>query len=452
MAHSDLSGHVLIISHDRVGAQMAGPGIRYYHLARVLAREFPVVLAVPAGSRLEASEDFSVIAYQSGQDPALEAAIRGARAVLVPGVWLSQAPSLLESGVPLIIDGYDPFLAEMLFLRPGEAEAQQARLTRAYLAGDFFICASERQRDWWLGVLEATGRINLYTYGEDASLRRLIDVVPFGFPETLPRHTRSVVKDVWPGVGGADRVILWGGGLWPWLDPLTAIRAVAKVWEARQDVRLIFPGTRHPNPVMAGLPTHAEAARALATQLGLLDKAIFFGDWVPYDDWPNVLIESDLALTLHYEDTLETRLAFRSRVLDYIWAGLPIVATQGDATSELIARHELGIVVKGEDAAAVAAALLRLLDLPREVFQQRCEAVRHALTWEQAARPLVEFCRQPRRAPDKLALGQRLGSPFYKNEVMRLQERVNLFEQMKFVRLVRWLHPYQQRLARLVGR
>jgi hypothetical protein len=172
---------------------------------------------------------------------------------------------------------------------------------------------------------------------------------------------------------------------------------------------------------------------------------------VPYDDWPNVLIESDLAVTLHYEDTLETRLAFRSRVLDYIWAGLPIVTTQGDATSELIARHELGIVVKGEDADAVAAALLRLLDLPREVFQQRCEAVRHALTWEQAARPLVEFCRQPRRAPDKLALGPRLGNPFYVSELMRLQERINLFEQMKFVRLARWLHPYRQRLQALVG-
>ncbi len=41
---------LLILSHDVVGSQMAGPGIRYYHLARVLARELPVTLAVPGHS------------------------------------------------------------------------------------------------------------------------------------------------------------------------------------------------------------------------------------------------------------------------------------------------------------------------------------------------------------------------------------------------------------------
>ncbi|MDQ7029881.1 MAG: hypothetical protein Q9O62_08955 [Ardenticatenia bacterium] len=60
------------------------------------------------------------------------------------------------------------------------------QLQQQSLLGDFFICASERQRDWWLGLLEASGRINPYTFGEDPSLRRLIDVVPFGLPEGPP--------------------------------------------------------------------------------------------------------------------------------------------------------------------------------------------------------------------------------------------------------------------------
>ena len=450
-AQFDRQAPVLIICHELVGAQMAGPGIRYYHLAHVLAQEFPVTLAVPAGSSLGPRGEFSVLTYHSGHDTALEEAIRRARAVLVPAVWLGLAPSLLETGVPLIIDGYDPFMAETFYLQPGDAADIQSALTRAYLAGDFFICASERQRDWWLGLLEAHGRINRHTLGEDASLRRLIDVVPFGLPETPPHHTRSVVKGVWPGVGENDQVILWGGGLWPWLDPLTAIRAVAKVWETRQDVRLIFPGTRHPNPAMAGIPTHTEAARALASRLELLDRGVFFGDWVPYEDWPNVLLESDIALTLHYEDTLETRLAFRSRVLDYVWAGLPMVITRGDATSALIAEHGLGMVVNGEAVEAVAAALLHLLNTPRAIFSQRCETVRGSLTWGRAACPLIEFCRQPRRAPDKIALGEQLGNPFYVNEVTHLQEKVKFYEQMRLIRLVRWLHPYRQRLKALIN-
>jgi glycosyltransferase involved in cell wall biosynthesis len=217
-------------------------------------------------------------------------------------------------------------------------------------------------------------------------------------------------------------------------------------------VQLIFPGTRHPNPAMANVPTHLEAARALAQQLGLLERGVFFGDWVPYEDWPNVLLESDVALTLHAEDTLETRLAFRSRVLDYIWAGLPIVATRGDAVSELITAHDLGIVVKGGDVEATAGAILTLLDTPREVFQQRRDGLRQLLTWERAARPLVDFCRHPWRAPDREALGDRLGNPFYASEAARLRAQLHEYEQMRFVRLARWLHPYRQRLRKWLKR
>ena len=52
---------------------------------------------------------------------------------------------------------------------------------RAALAsGDAFVCASERQRDLWLGALLALGRIDPDAYAADPSLRSLIDVVPFG--------------------------------------------------------------------------------------------------------------------------------------------------------------------------------------------------------------------------------------------------------------------------------
>jgi len=238
-------GNVLIISHDIVGEQMAGPGIRYFHLARVLAREFPVTLAVPEGSAI--SGDFSVIVYSSGNDKHLVQAVGNARVVVVPAVHAIQIPALWNAQSPVVIDGYDPFVAETLYLG-GDVSTLWCVLTKAYLLGDFFICASERQRDWWLGLLEAHGRINPYTFGEDPSLRKLVDIVPFGLPEEPPRATRPVIKGVWPGIGPEDKVLLWGGGLWPWLDPLTAIRAVARVWQQRQDVRLIFPGTRHSNP------------------------------------------------------------------------------------------------------------------------------------------------------------------------------------------------------------
>ncbi len=394
------SRRVLVVSHEVVGAHMAGPGIRYMQLANVIAREFEVTLAAPLGSAASAAKSCELLIYVTDDDEQLQRVARESRVVVVPAVWLARMQWLADLAVPLVIDGYDPVISEMLAMG-AETRQMNEQLQAAYRTGDFFMCASERQRDWWLGLLEASGRINAQTYAEDVSLRRLIDVVPFGLPDAPPHHTRDVIKGVWRGIAPTDRVLLWGGGLWQWLDPLTAIRAVARanVTTDRGDLRLIFPGTKHPNPAMAQAPTHTESARALARELGVLDRVVFFGDWIAYDDWQNVLCESDLALTLHH-DTLETRLAFRSRVLDYVWAGLPIIATRGDATSEIVERFQLGEVVNATDVEGVCSAILRLLDAPRARWHERFAAARAQLTWERVAQPLIAFCRQPRLAPD----------------------------------------------------
>jgi glycosyltransferase involved in cell wall biosynthesis len=442
---------VLVISHDIIGAQMAGPGIRYYHLARALSREFMVILAVP--NEIEPSLDtgrLHLAQYDRRVWDSVEPLASQAQVIIINSVLAGEFPQLTDLNVPLAIDAYDPILAEWLTAtqtRPAEQEAgwaaQMQHLTRQYLSGDFYICASERQRDWLLGLLEANGRVNPWTIQEDPSLRSLVDVVPYGLPDQPPEHTKATIRGVWPGISSQDKVILWGGGLWPWLDPLTAVRALAKARQTRQDLRLIFPGSRHPNPGMAQMPTYVENARRLATELDLLGNAVFIGDWIPYRDWPNVLIESDVAISLHYEDTLETRWAFRTRVLDYIWAGVPIIATQGDATSEFINKYDLGTLVPEKDPDRVAEAILRTLSTPRDSFQSNFERVRRLLSWERVSKPLIEFCRSPHLAPDKAVLAENLGNPYYSYNINRLKKEnielrtlVEAFENRRIVRLL----------------
>jgi glycosyltransferase involved in cell wall biosynthesis len=429
---------LLIISHDVVGANMAGPGIRYYHLARVLAQHAPTTLMAPEQpgasqaqpNQLQPNRDehppaFALATYRRRQWQSIAAAAAQADVCIFPSDIADEFPQLASSPACLVVDGYDPLMAEWLALSAAAAEedrraAWQARmlsLGRQHQMGDFYLCASERQRDWWLGLLEAAGRINPRTFDADPSLRSLVDVVPYGLPGAPLPAPQAAIKGVWPGIAADDRLLLWGGGLWPWLDPLTAIRAVAALRPRYPQLKLVFPGTRHPNPAMAAMPNQVEAARTLAAELGVLEDGVYFGDWLPYALWPHVLQECDVALTLHF-DTVETRLAFRSRVLEYIWAGLPIVATGGDATSDLIAAHNLGAVVPEGDVQAVAAAIDRLLAEPRQQRAAQFAAARAELAWERAAAPLVRYCLAPRRAPDRQP-----GAPYYDPVAALRQER-----------------------------
>ncbi|RME61393.1 MAG: glycosyl transferase, partial [Caldilineae bacterium] len=262
----------MLISHDTVGPTMAGPGIRYYHLARVLGRRFELRLAGPEPApqaQFAQEEPFSLFTYQRGVWPSIEEAARWAEVIILPSDTAADFPQLRGVDAALVIDGYDPLMAEWLALH-GSMDVttggehwryRMQALHHQFEMGDFFICASERQRDWWLGLLEAHGRLNPWNFAADPSFRRLLDVVAYGLPDGEPKHTRPVIKGVWPGIGPDDRLVLWGGGLWLWLDPLTAIRAVARIWQQRQDVRLVFPGTRHPNPMLAEIGSHNQAAK-----------------------------------------------------------------------------------------------------------------------------------------------------------------------------------------------
>ncbi|MFW8744926.1 hypothetical protein ACOI9R_32825, partial [Mesorhizobium japonicum] len=64
----------------------------------------------------------------------------------------------------------------------------------------------------------------------------------------------------------------------------------------------------------------------------------------------------DAGVSTHREQ-LETTLSFRTRMLDYLWAGLPMVVTEGDHFADLVDADGLGAVVPAGDVAALASAI-----------------------------------------------------------------------------------------------
>jgi hypothetical protein len=160
-------------------------------------------------------------------------------------------------------------------------------------------------------------------------------------------------------------------------------------------------GLKHPNP---GVPDMRIAweLKHLADELGLTGSHVFFNEgWVPYAERADYLLDADLGVSTHFHH-VETAFSFRTRILDYLWTSLPIVATDGDTFGALITRHGLGATVPAEDVDALERALETYLYDDDQAASARAHVqdFAHQYAWSTVLRPLVEFCRLPRRAAD----------------------------------------------------
>jgi glycosyltransferase involved in cell wall biosynthesis len=397
---------ILLVANNPIGSKMDGPGVRYYNFARELANRADVTFVVPSTPDVELDFAEVLVAPQVSYRSFLDVA-RRSDAVIAQQLSARTMRALAGGNAKVVYDLYDPLLIETLPLLAGWPDRKQRNLTHrnvmqqqllALSTGDAFLCASDRQRDLWLGLLTALGRVDIDTYAADPTLRGLIDVVPFGLSAEPPKPTRRVLKGVVPGIKESDSVLLWGGGIWDWFDPLTVIRAVARVAETRDDVKLFFLGTQ-PNSATAAMSMPARAIDA-ARELGVEGETVFFNDgWVDYEDRANYLLEADIGVSAH-TDSAETRFAYRTRLLDYFWAGLPTLTTSGDVLGDLVGERKLGRALPAGDIDGWAAAITELLDdqQERDAIAANLEPVRHELAWPRLAARVAEIAAAPRVA------------------------------------------------------
>ncbi|HEX2118535.1 MAG TPA: glycosyltransferase, partial [Acidimicrobiales bacterium] len=319
---------IVIATQETLSARMAGPAIRAWAMAEALSTEHDVEL-VTTGTCTITHPRFTCRSVGLADMRGLE---RWCDILVFQGLILSTFRWLVDSDKILIADVYNPFHLEQLEQAKDQGAEGRARtvsdcttaLNDQLSRGDFFLCASDKQRDFWLGQLSAVGRLNPKNYDADETMESLIAVAPFGVPDEPPIHTRNALKGVVQGIGADDKVILWGGGIYNWFDPITLLHAVDRLRQRRPDVRLFFLGLKHPNPDVPQMRM-AVAARSLSDALGLTDKHVFFNEgWVAYEDRQNYLLEADIGVSTHLHH-VETAFSFRTRILDYLWAGLPIV-------------------------------------------------------------------------------------------------------------------------------
>lgn len=400
----------LLICNDTIGKQMAGPAIRCVEMALALAPHYDVTLLAPSiGAR-----SFAEFALLEATKEVVQACATRADFVLIQGDALSHYPFLKKIEGVLIADLYCPIPLEYHQSSSGVSgdirmttTAHNSRVLSDQLCfADYFLCASEKQRDFWLGALALTGRINGLRWPEasHANIDELIAVVPFGMPGYAPEKNGAGLRERF-NIPKEDFVAIWGGGVYQWFDPLTIIRAIHRLTSEGQRVHLVFMGVKHPNP---GIHQHDMCGEAikLAEELGLTDRFVHFNfGWTDYDHRQNYFLEADVGVSAHF-DNPETRFSFRTRMLDYLWCGLPIIATKGDVFGQNVAERQLGVAVDFEDVEGWVAALSRLkVDMP---FRQACKAnvadFAGQLTWPSIMEGFMRKMEAVSPAPDRKAV------------------------------------------------
>jgi glycosyltransferase involved in cell wall biosynthesis len=389
---------VALLSSEPIRSLMAGIGIRYLEFARRLpAHGVDVVLVSPAAPEETAAlgglGGVEIRRFERGR----LAAILGDCDAAVTQGQLANDLVLEMPGLPVAIDLYDPWLienfayVETLGLDPYRNDHATWALQMS--RGDFFLCSSEEQRTFYLGFLAALGRVNPERIQGDPDLATLLAPVPFGVPDELPPH-RPVLP---PRAAGEQRLLF--GGLYDWYDPWTLLDALAAL--DRPWTLLLI---RNPNPESTPQRLFA-AVEARCRSLGWWGSRVQVHDWVPAERRYDLLRDVDLLVAPH-RPSLETRLSLRTRFLDALAAGCPVVTSEGGAMSRLLADHRAGWIAPAGDAPALARTLAAALDAPAS----RREGARELLAafrWDRVLEPLVRFCRYPWRDETKERFAQR---------------------------------------------
>ena len=359
---------VLLTTEPIDGARIAGLQVRVLEMARALARAgHDVVTAMPDEAGAVGPVDVWIT------HPRLVAALDG-----------------IVAARARVVDGYESpfgsFLAHATALLPriGERAARDYRATMtamlaAVASADRVLCANETQRVSYLTILSMLGRIGPHAPETDVVL-----CVSSGASPDPPARPRDDTPHA--------PVVLWCGGCYPWFDVETYLAALPAIAAAVPDVRFRFAGLDGV-AVDRELPLAGRIRAVVAASSDLAARSEMV-PWLPYAERGRLYAEADVGVCT-YGDHLETRLSMRTRVIDMVWGGLPLVVSAGDEMSRVVETEGLGRAVPPGDPGALAdavTALVRAPDARRDASARARALATSRLSWDHQVEPLARYC------------------------------------------------------------
>jgi len=274
-------------------------------------------------------------------------------------------------------------------------------LREALKQGDVYSTCSTPQKYALVGQLGMVSRLNRHTLGYE-----------FVYP-VLPGASASP-KDADGGptlrgdlipfdklrAGPADAfVVLWCGGYNVWTDVDVLFQALNEAMN--RDPRIVF--------LSVGGGVKIRQNNSYDRFLAMIENSahrhrFHMLGWRPSGEIPACYRQADVGISLdafHYETLLGTR----TRLVEMMGYGLPVITSMGCELSAIIHDQELGLTFPIGDAAALCDRILALAGDPttQQTLAKRARLfATHELSFAETTRPFREWARQPYHAPDRV--------------------------------------------------
>ncbi len=310
----------------------------------------------------------------------------------------------LRTPCPMWMDIYGDMLTIMqaAFYRAGSDRGLQTSLAfmrQVLRRGDLFSVCGTPQRHATVGELAMVGRLNRHTFGYEFVRVVLPGAPPCDQTPAPPARPRSFLR-TW-GVEDGDFVVLWCGGYNTWTDVDTLFAGLEEAMARHPSIRYVSVGAN----TYQGPDNVYQRFLAMVERSPFRERFHMLG-WRPWTEIARFYRESDVGLNidaLHYETLYGTR----TRLVEMIGAGLPVVTTLGPELSYLLEAAEAARTFAIGDATALARHLVELATEPGLRDRLAANALRYAreeLSFERTTRELRKWVAAPSPAPDRRAL------------------------------------------------
>jgi len=308
----------------------------------------------------------------------------------------------LHSSKPLWMDIYGDYLTII------QASCFRARSNRGIptvisfykqilKTGDIFSVCSSPQRHMLVGELAVTGRLRRETFGYEftrvilpGSLSLNVDVVRKKY------QNKNFLSKF--GITDTDFVVLWCGGYNTWTDVKTLFAALELAMENEPRIHYLSIGANSYNAV----------DNVYLQFLSMIEKSSFrerfhMLGWLPWEEISGYYYASDVGInidSIHYETIYGTR----TRLVEMIAYGLPVISSLGSELSYLILDSNAGLAFQAGDWKEFGKKILFLsmdLDLYRQFSNNALACAQDIFSFSSTTKPLIDWVKAPIIAPDK---------------------------------------------------